>query len=41
MEKSEKRILELINESKGEDLLNDEKLIDALDKSKQETLKTK
>jgi hypothetical protein len=41
MEISEKRILQLINDSKGEDLLNDEKLIDALDESKQETLKTK
>ena len=40
MEKSEKRILQLINESNASDLLNDEILIEALQESQKETEST-
>ncbi len=40
MERSEKQILQLINESNAEDLLNDEKLIEALQHSKKQTQST-
>jgi hypothetical protein len=37
MDKTEKYILKLINDAKGDDLLKDENLINALNASKNET----
>lgn len=41
IDKTEKHILQLINESKGENILEDETLINALETSKQETIEMK